>query len=245
MRARWIALGAVGFLAFAAALFPASVAYRWFAPDRIRLSGLQGTVWSGRAALGSAAALGFHDIRWQAQIRSFLLARPRFRIETGFGDGFIHADVRFTAGEIALTQIRSSCSLSAFAAALPIDGIRGQLSVVLGELILRDSWPATIAGELRLGQLTVPSLVDGEPIYLGNYNVTLSGTNGLRGSFVDQGGPLQVRGTAELGLGGQYEIRGLVQARPEADALLRGGVELLTGEPDDAGMRAFSFTGTL
>lgn len=245
MRARWIALGVVGFLAFAAALFPASVAYRWFAPDQIRLSGLEGTVWSGHAALGSAAALGFHDIRWQARTWPILLARPGFRIETGFGDGFFQTDVRFTAGGIALMEVRSSCSLSAFAAALPIDGIQGQLSMALGEVVLRDGWPTTITGELRLGQLTVPSLVGGDPIYLGNYNVTLSGANGLRGSFADQGGPLQVRGTAELGSGGQYEIRGLVQARPEADALLRRGIELLTGEPDDAGMRAFSFSGTL
>ena len=245
MPVRWIALGVGAYLAFALALFPADVAYRWFAPDGIRLSGVQGTVWSGGAALGSAGPLGFHDIRWQVRPRSVLLARPGGYLETGLGDGFFQADVRVGPGGVSLTGIRASCSLSALASALPISGIRGQVSLQLAELVLRDGWPASARGQMRLGQIAVPSLVGGNPIALGNYNVTLSGGDGLRGAFEDRGGPLQVRGSANLTVAGEYEIRGIVRARPEANAALTRGVELLTGVPDDAGMRAFSFTGTL
>ena len=245
MRVLWIALGAGAYLAFVIALFPADAAYRWFAPDEVRLSGVQGTLWSGRAALGSAGSLGFHNIRWNVRPLSILMARPGGRIETSLGDGFLQAEVRIGASGITITDATASCSLSALASALPIAGIRGQVSLQLAELFLQDGRPAAARGQLRLGQLTVPSLVGGGPILLGNYNVTLSGTDGLQGNFEDQGGPLQVQGSADLTAAGNYEIRGLVQARPEADAALRRGVELLTGEPDDAGMRAFSFTGTL
>ena len=245
MRVLWIALGAGAYLAFVIALFPADAAYRWFAPDEVRLSGVQGTVWSGRAALGSAGSLGFHNIRWDVRPLSILMARPGGRIETSLGDGFLQAEVRIGESGITITDATASCSLSAFATALPIAGIRGQVSMQLAELVLQDGWPAAASGQLRLGQLTVPSLVGGGPILLGNYNVTLSGTDRLQGTFENQGGPLQVRGSAALTPAGDYEIRGLVQARPEADAALTRGVELLTGEPDDAGMRAFSFTGTL
>ena len=56
MPARWLVLGVGAYLAFALVLFPADVAYRWLAPDTVRLSGVQGTVWSGRATLGSAGS---------------------------------------------------------------------------------------------------------------------------------------------------------------------------------------------
>lgn len=245
MPVRWITLGVGAYLAFAIALFPADVAYRWFAPDEIRLSGVQGTVWSGSAELGSAGPLGVHDLQWQVAPWSVLLARPGGYFETGFGDGFLQADVRVGASSVSLLEVRASCSLSALASVLPIAGIRGQVSLQLVELVLVDGWPASARGQMRLGQITVPSLVGGDSIVLGNYNVRLSEGDGLQGTFEDQSGPLQVRGTAGLTAAGAYEIRGLVRVRPEADAILRQGVELLSGAPDDAGMRAFSFTGTL
>ena len=245
MPARWIALGLGAYLAFAIALFPADVAHRWFAPDEIRMSGLHGTVWSGGAELGSAGPLGFHDVQWRVRPWSVLLARPGGYFETGLGDGFFQAEVRVGPGGVSLTAVRASCSLSALAAALPIAGIRGQVSLQLAELVLRDGWPASARGQMRLGRITVPSLAGGDPIVLGNYNVTLSGGDGIQGAFEDQGGPLRVRGSAILTTAGEYEIGGLVRARPEANAALTRGVELLTGDPDDDGMRAFSFTGTL
>ena len=240
-----MALGAGAYLAFAVALFPADVAHRWFAPGDIRMSGVQGTVWSGRAALGSAGPLGFHDVNWQLRPWSILIARPGGRIEASLGDGFLQADIRARGSEITLTDVRAGLSLSALASALPIAGFRGQVSLQLAELVLRDGWPSSASGRLGLGQITVPSLLGGGPIALGNYNVTLSGTGGLQGSFEDQGGPLQVRGLVLLESEGRYEIRGRVQVRPEADDDLKRGVELLTGEPDDTGMRTFSIAGAL
>lgn len=242
---RWIALSASAYLAFAIVLLPADVAWRWLAADDLHVAGAQGTVWSGRAALASAGPLGFRDVRWQVRPWSLLLARPGGYLETGFGDGFLQSEVRIGRSEIVLTGLTATCSLSALASALPIAGIRGQISLQLTELVLHDGWPTAARGQLRLGQLTVPSLVGGDPIALGNFNVILSGTDGLRGTFQDQSGPMEVRGSAGLTAAGEYEISGLVRARPEADASLRRGIELLTGAPDADGMRTFSLTGTL
>lgn len=242
---RWIALGAGAYLAFVIALLPADVAWRWLAADDVRLAGVQGTVWSGRAALASAGPLGFRDVRLQLRPVSLLLARPGGYFETGLGDGFLQTEVRIGRSEIFLTGLTATCSLSTLASALPIAGIRGQVSLQLTELVLRDGWPAAARGQLRLGQLTVPSLIGRDPIALGNFNVILSGTDGLRGAFQDQSGPLEVRGSAGLTAAGEYEISGLVRARPEADAALRRGIELLTSAPDADGMRAFSLAGTL
>ena len=242
---RWIALCACAYLVFAIANFPADVAWRWLAADDLHVAGIQGTVWSGRAALASAGPLGFRDVRWQVRPWSLLLARPAGRVESGLGDGFLQTEVRFGGSDVVLTGLTATCSLSALASALPIAGIRGQVSLQLTELVLHDGWPASARGQMRLGQLTVPSLVGGDPIALGNFNVILSGTDGLQGAFQDQSGPLEVRGTAGLTAAGEYEISGVVRARPEADAALRRGIELLTSAPNADGMRAFSLTGTL
>ncbi len=249
MRAKWIvALGAAAYVVFAIASFPADTAYRWFAPDVLRLAGLQGTVWSGRAELGSAGELGLHDIRWQLRPWTILLARPGARIESGIGDGFLYADVRVGNGAIALTQLRAGCSLSALSRVLPIAGIRGRISVDLTELVLQGGRPVVATGEVRLAQLTVPSLVPGsvgDSIALGNYSASLAGTGALRGAFEDQGGPLQVQGSASLSADGRYELSGLAQARPDAPIALVRGLEMLTSDPDDTGMRTFSFSGTI
>lgn len=241
----WIALVASAYLAFTAALFPASIAYRWFAPDDIRLSGVQGTVWSGQAALGSAGALGLNDIRWQARPWSFLLARPGAHVEASLGNGFLRADIGVGANEIVVSGLTASFSVSALEAVIPVGAIRGELSVLLDEMVLVGNWPVSATGELRLGQLTVPSLLGGESFNLGNYVVTLSGSDGLHGEFEDRGGPLQVRGSVELSPEGGYEFQGFVQTRPEAAVELTRGLELMTGVPDETGMRPFSFTGTI
>jgi hypothetical protein len=54
----------VGLLTFVAAvilMFPARVAYDWFAPPAVQLSSLEGTIWSGSAAEVSAAGLYLRD----------------------------------------------------------------------------------------------------------------------------------------------------------------------------------------
>src|SRR5690606_17260484 len=45
----WLALGIGAYAAFLLARFPAG-ASSWFAPDTVRLAGVDGTLWSGRAA---------------------------------------------------------------------------------------------------------------------------------------------------------------------------------------------------
>ncbi len=245
MPVRWIALGVAAYLAFAIALFPANAAYRWLAPDEVRLSGVHGTVWSGGAALGSVGPLGLHDVQWRLPPWPLLVGRTQARIETRLGDGFLQGEVRIGRGRVVVADVTATCGLHTLTSVLPIAGIHGQLSLQLAELVMRDGRPDGVRGQLNLGRLTVPSLVGGDPIALGSYSVTLSGADGLRGTFQDRNGPLQVQGSAMLTVEGDYEISGLVRVRPEAGAALRRGVDLLSGSPDAQGMRAFSFAGTI
>ena len=49
LRGRGLLLaGVLAMLVALVALFPARVAYHWFAPDAVRVSGIDGSIWQGR-----------------------------------------------------------------------------------------------------------------------------------------------------------------------------------------------------
>ncbi len=249
-RIPWLALGVGAYVAFAVAFFPASVAYRWFAPSEVRLSGVEGTLWSGQAALGSVGEFGLHEIEWELQPWSLALGRVGGQVQTRFSDGFLTTRVRAGFGGVDFTELRATSSLAALSGVLPIRGTRGQASANFAELVVQDGWPIGAVGELRLGELAVPPLVpvsDTDLIPLGNYSINFADASGqgLVGTFRDQGGPLEVMGSLRLNPNRDYLIEGVVRARPEAVAALTQGLAFMTGEPDSSGMRTFSLAGSL
>ena len=248
MKAPWVALGLLAYIAFTLALFPAPAAHRWFAPAGLQLAGIEGTVWSGRATLGSVGGLGFHDIAWELYPWSVLFANVSGRVQARFAGGFVQTGIRVGPGRTSLTGLRAAAPLATLATVLPIRGTQGQASIEFAEIVLRAGWPVDAVGELRLGAVAVPPLMPvGGLIELGNYTVSFGATagEGLAGAFTDAGGPLEVTGSLRLNPNRDYLIEGAVRARPGADAALVQGLEFMTGEPDSAGMRQFSLAGSL
>ena len=246
----WIALGAGAYLAFVITLFPAATAYRWFAPDTVRLAGIEGTLWSGSAALGSVGNFGLTDIQWRLRPWMLLLARASGQFQARFADGLVTSDVEATFSRLTMRNLPASAALGGLGNFLPIGGTEGFVSANLAELQLEDQWPVAIAGEVRLGELAVPPLISssGTPlIAMGNYQIRFSESPdpGVTGSFEDQGGPLQVSGTVRLNEGRSYLIKGNVSTRPGAPPELNQGLELMTAPPDASGQRAFSLNGSL
>lgn len=246
----WIALGAGAYFAFMLSLFPASTAYRWFAPDALRLAGIEGTVWSGQATLGSVGSLGLHDIRWQLQPWSVFLARVGGQLQTGFAGGLLNTDIQATFSETILRNLRASASLDGLRAVLPLGGIEGFVSAEFTEVRIQNQWPIGAVGEIGLGELAVPPMLTpsaGPLIVLGNYRIRFvdSPSPELVGNFEDQGGPMEVSGSIRLSPDRAYVIEGLVRARPNAPAVLAQGLQIMTAPPDPSGQRAFSLTGSL
>jgi hypothetical protein len=73
----------------------------------------------------------------------------------------------------------------------------------------------------------------------------VEGGEAIEGRLADTGGPLEVLGRLALARDRNYELEGLVRARPEADADLVRGLEFMTGEPDASGRRPFNLSGSL
>lgn len=249
-RLSWFALGAGAYVALTIARFPATAAYRWFAPETMRLTGITGTAWSGRAALGSVAGLPLSDIDWNLNAAELLLARVSVAFEARLADGFVNGSLVATPGELQLTDVSVATTLQNVRDVLPIYGTEGQLSVSLDSLVLEDSWPVSAAGEIRIANLAVAPLLptgDQEMIPLGNFRAEFAdGTEpGIAAQVTDTGGPLELSGSIRLDIDGSYALEGLVRPRADASEALLQGLTFMTEEPDREGRRAFAMTGTL
>lgn len=246
----WIALGVGAYLAFMLTLFPAGTAYRWFAPDTLRLAGIEGTLWSGRATLGSVGDFGLHEIQWRLQPWSLLLARVSGQLQTRLTNGFLETEIEATLTETTLRNLRASSGLGGLRELLPLGGIEGFVSAEFSELRIQGVWPVAATGEIRLGELAVPPIfapTGSSLIALGNYRIRFvnSPNRVLVGNFEDQGGPLEVSGSVQLSPDRAYVIEGVARARPDAPLELSQGLAFIAEPADASGLRAFSLTGSL
>jgi hypothetical protein len=248
----WVALGCGAYVAFALFRFPAATAYRWFAPDGVVLSGISGTVWAGRAGLASIGGLPMRQLEWNLAPLPLLIGRASGHLSGRFADGFVDASAAATVRTLSLTDFELATSLDTLGGWLPLQGARGSVSVKLEELTLRNNWPMSIVGTVRLGQLEVPPLVPGgnaSLVPLGDYelnNFELAERR-LAAQLKDTGGPLEVAGTVTLALQVPGSLRGAVPSfdgrvreRPDLPAALREPLEFLTAEVDGSGWRTLN-----
>jgi general secretion pathway protein N len=253
-RWQWWALGAAAYVIILLALFPAQVAYR-FAPQTqlVQLGGIEGTLWSGRAAIVSVAGLRLRELRWELSPWGLLLGRLRGDLDARLEEGFIDTRFDISPATVRLIDLNAGTALTTLANTEILgylNGMSGQASLALERLVLRDGWIADVRGQLRVAGLAVPPLLPtlgSAVIALGNYEVQLSSGDAdtVLAQFKDAGGPLGVSGTLTLNARREYRLDGRIQARPEAAPELLQGIELMTGEPDATGYRPLLLSGSL
>jgi general secretion pathway protein N len=247
----WAALGLGAYLAFMLAMFPAGTALRWFAPPEVAFAGVAGTLWSGSAASCSLAGFTAESVRWRVRPTALLLGRVSADVEARIPDGFVAGNVSASPGTVRFEDLRAATSLPALAAVLPVRGMRGQASVQLESLVLEDGWPTEAVGELKLAGLEAPPLISdgsGALLPLGDYTLTLlpsSSAGEIVATVVDDGGPLEVQGTARLDAMRAYTIDTLVKPRAGAPEMLVEGLRFMASEPNAEGRRRFNLTGSL
>ena len=250
-RRSWFALGLGLYIAFALAKFPAGVAVRWFAPPGVTFAGVAGTVWSGSAATCSVNGFTAEAVRWRLRPPPLFLGRVSANVEARIPDGFVSGDVAATRSTASFSGLRAATSLPALSSVVPaLRGMHGQVSVAIETLVLENGWPATAVGQLKIAGLeSLPLIPDGRGAFvpLGDYTVTLvpAPEGELAATFVDNGGTLEVEGTAKLDKSKTYTIDALVEPRASAPQTLVEGVKIMTAEPDAEGRRRLNLTGSL
>jgi general secretion pathway protein N len=249
----WLALGVGAYLAFALASFPAGTAYRWFVPDTVTLAGIQGTLWSGRAGAASVGGLTVQNLRWRVRPWPLFVGRLSADVEARLPDGFVSARVSASPATVLLTDVRASTSIPALRDVLPVSGVRGQASATFSELRLENGWPTTAVGELRLGQLeAAPFIPNGQQLvllgdYLVEFQPSATPEGGIAATFKDSNasGPLEVAGTLVLDARRAYTLDAMILPRAGANPDLVQGLTYMSADPDAAGRRRLTLTGSL
>ncbi len=246
----WLGLAAGVYVAASLALFPAGTAYRWFAPPEVNLAGVEGSIWRGRAALASVTEFGVYDLEWSISPWAVLTGRLNAHVQARQPDGFVDAEISAGLGSIRVVNLQATTSLATINQAVPVGDVQGLISAQLSALELEQGWPVRAVGQVRIAELETPLLMPSGPsdlIPLGNYVVQLidSGTADIRGTFEDQGGPVDVEGSFTLSSDRTYELTGLVAPRPDAPQEIVQAMVFLTPVDDGTGRRMFELTGRL
>jgi len=139
--------------------FPARMAYKWFAPENLKLSDISGSIWYGNAKQGYATDIYLKNIKWNFQPLALLAGKFEFLINSNPTSGFLDANVEFSIdGRIKMSDVTAAMPLSTLQDALPLGSIQGYLSLQLSHLVIKDSLPREATGTLNIENLISPYL---------------------------------------------------------------------------------------
>jgi len=239
--------GAIIYMIFMIALFPAPIAYKWLAPDSIELLGIQGRLWSGRATAGFLGDMEARNINWKFIPLDFFVGRITGKINMLLGDGFVETEASITFGGLALQELQAAFDLQILEDFIPIGATQGTALAQIEHLVIEEGWPIKLIGELHLMELMVaPFIPSGAALIpIGSFRLAFSDNSKLEGTIEHLNGPLETSGNIELRPNRAYDIEIFVKALPDASQELLQGLELMTGEPNNLGFRAFNLAGSL
>jgi len=242
-RKRLILAGIATFIIGLIITFPARVAYQWFAPGELKLSGINGSIWRGNAAQGTAGGVYLADINWSFRPLGLLSGKLEYASTSKLASGFFDANVAIgIGGSLTLSDVAGALTLDTLAGVLPLSGIEGDVSMQFEELIVENGVPVEATGTLNIANLVSRYL---SPIRLGDYKAEFqTQDDGILGSVESIRGVLELAGTIKLSRDRTYKFTGKVAATSAAPINIAQQLQLL-GSPDAQGMRDFRIEGQL
>ena len=242
-RSRLIKIGVLTFIAGAILLFPARVAYQWFAPAGLSVSGISGTIWVGSAREADANGVYLRDLQWH--IRPFDLATLKlgFAVSTMLGSGSVEGEIAFgITGLVVARNINASLPLSALQSTIGIPGLRGNLSAQFTVLKLDAGLPVSADGVLEVSNLIAPLIHRNS---IGGYKAEFfTQDSGVVASIEDTDGVVDLAGSLQISADRSYLFVAQLSAKPETPADLRQQMQFL-GSANDRGQREMRIEGQL
>jgi len=242
-RKRLILAGIATFVIGLIITFPARVAYQWFAPGELKLSGINGSIWRGNAAQGTAGGVYLADVNWSFRPLGLLSGKLEFASTSKLASGFFDSNVAVgIGGTLTLSDVTGALTLDTLAGVLPLTGIEGDVSMQFERLIVENGTPIEATGTLNIANLVSRYL---SPTRLGDYKAEFqTQEGGILGAVKSIRGVLELDGTIKLSRDRSYEFIGNVAATPAAPINIAQQLRLL-GSPDAQGKREFRIEGQL
>ena len=242
-RKRLILAGIATFIIGLIITFPARVAYQWFAPGELKLSGISGSIWRGNAAQGTAGGVYLADVNWSFRPLGLLSGKLEYASTSKLASGFFDTNIGVgIGGSLTLTDVTGALTLDTLAEVLPLTGIEGDVSMQFERLIVENGTPVEATGTLNIANLVSRYL---SPTSLGDYKAEFqTQEGGIFGAVESIRGVLELDGTIKLSRDRSYEFIAKVAATPAAPINIAQQLRLL-GSPDAQGKREFRIEGQL
>jgi general secretion pathway protein N len=220
---------------------------RWglaLAPAGVSCEQPSGSVWSGGCKGLHVEGLVLESATWQ--LHPLALLRMQLRLELQVDDARVagHASVALSpGGHVEAHDLQAHLPIDPGFLPLFPRGWGGTLLLALDGIQLLNGKPESLHGSVHASALRrfAPPMEFGD--YALRFEQPPDATNRQVGQLTDEGGPLALSGQLQIGSDGQYELNGLVAARPEAAPELAQDLQVL-GPADAEGRRAFSLSGS-
>ena len=243
-----VSAGIASFVIFAIAFIPANVITDRLA-DRIRIGGVEGTLWNGHARLLDINGWQLRETNWNIHPLALLLGRLSARIATQIAGGEVSANASVSVfGTIEIHDLKAAGPITPIAGKLQLPVQGGYYQVQIDKLKVTDAWPTSVVGSAHITEVPL-NIMGGGTGPTGNYVVTfntesVADDGSLSGILSDSGGPIEVDGNLVLTPPVNYALQAKLKARPGAPAQITQAL-MLVGPVGQDGSREVSLTGSL
>ena len=221
--------------------FPARVAYEWVSPPLLSMSGISGTLWSGKASEFSTNGLYLRDLEWHARPFRLLAGKIAFSISGSAASGFLESDIAVQLdGTTTLTGLSAALPLQMLERAAKVPGLRGQASLKFDRILLVEGRAAAMDGTLTIDNLVVPLVHRGS---LGGYKAEFfTQNNGIVASVEDTDGVVDIAGSLQINPDATYSFLAQVIAKPNTPDAVRQQMRFL-GPANERGQQEIRLEG--
>ncbi len=242
-RGRLIIAGLLTLFAGLVILFPARVAFDWFAPPGIAISGTDGTIWAGSAKQVAVEGIYVANVSWRARPLRLLTGKLAYTIEGSLASGFIDSDLALGfGGDFYLSKLTGSLPVRILEQATGVGGMQGSLNIQFERLQLSDGLPVAAEGVVEVSGLLLP-LVSQMPI--GGFRAEFfTQQDGVVASVEDTDGIFELAGSLKITSDRNYQFLGQVAAKPETPPQVREQMRFL-GTPNERGQYELRLEGQL
>jgi len=241
---RWWLLGAVAYLVFLGAAFPAQYIADHLTKKlpALQLAGVEGNLFSGSAAQVIYQGNPLGAVDWHFDWLAPLSLSFGYRIDLHAEDRDLRGRVDFGFNRIALKDLEGRIPVSALGSLLPLppNSLDGALSPHLRQITFKGGRLVSAEGELDLDEATLKWPTSAT---LGSFRMQLApASDGVGAQLSDVASPFKFAAALSLTSAGAYHVSGTLSARDPGDTATRNLLAGL-GKPDSTGQYPFDFKG--
>lgn len=242
-RSRLVIVGLITLLVCLVTFFPARVAYQWFGPPALSLTGIDGSLWSGSAREAAATGVYLRDLKWSMRPLALLRGELSYAFEARPDGGFVEGTAGLgMAGSVTLTGINAAVSLQSLQGSLAPPGVSGSVTAKFERLVLRDGIPVAADGVIEVRDLVVPTILRAS---IGGYRAEFfTQESGIMASVEDTDGLVDLAGSLQLSSDRNYQFIGQIAPKANTPANVRQQMQFL-GSANERGQHSLRLEGQL